>query len=625
MAYSPSIPEAFRIAKETALVGLGHLGWAAMRAVNRFLPEGRIQPKWAPAPLLKSRERSFPVLGLPRETDSLCPRCVIETRERILAGEEDLKVLTQGTPGEVKARILEREGQVLIEKDCPTHGHFEDLLSTDVEFFNRLERLFPGRDFRIAPDKLHDHGTSSMKYGRGAVLTVDLTNRCNMMCDPCFMDANQVGYVHELRFEDIQRILDAAISVKPRRQLSVQFSGGEPTMSPFFVEAVAYAKKVGYFSVQAATNGIRFAQDPDLCRRAREAGLRFVYLQFDGVDPESTKLRGVGNILDVKRRALENLYANGITASLVVTLVNSLNNHQVGPIFRFALENIEKIHSLAFQPVSFTGRDEDLPDEQRRRWRYTLSHLAHDFKNQTGLSEPMRDWFPLSASSPFSDLNDLLRGPDAEWGSIRCGCHPNCGTATFLMVNMQTKECTPIPQFLDVERMLEDVKRVNDWGRGPFWTRVAVGLSMLRNLRPKALPRGLTFKEILRSFDSYTGNRLGLTGEKERFRFGMMAVMGMWFQDLFTYDFRRTEMCIIPYATQMGEISFCAYNTGVGWRKIVEKMHRTASVRDWFAAKGKHKVYAGGREVELAAEPAAPHPLFGPRAEDKGFAVTRKT
>jgi len=35
-------------------------------------------------------------------------------------------------------------------------------------------------------------------YGRGSVLTVDLTNRCNMMCDPCFMDANQVGYVHEL-------------------------------------------------------------------------------------------------------------------------------------------------------------------------------------------------------------------------------------------------------------------------------------------------------------------------------------------------------------------------------------------------------------------------------------------
>jgi hypothetical protein len=50
------------------------------------------------------------------------------------------------------------------------------------------------------------------------------------------------------------------------------------------------------------------------------------------------------------------------------------------------------------------------------------------------------------------------------------------------------------------------------------------------------------------------------------------------FQDLFTYDFRRTEMCVIPYGTQEGEISFCAYNTGVGWRQIIEEMHKTASL-----------------------------------------------
>ena len=79
----------------------------------------------------------------------------------------------------------------------------------------------------------------------------------------------------------------------------------------------------------------------------------------------------------------------------------------------------------------------------------------------------------------------------------------------------------------------------------------------------------------------------------------MLLVAGMWFQDLFNYDFRRTEMCIIPYATQMGEISFCAYNTGVGWRKIVEKMHMSATTIDWFKTKGRHKIYAGGHAVPL--------------------------
>jgi hypothetical protein len=56
-------------------------------------------------------------------------------------------------------------------------------------------------------------------------------------------------------------------------------------------------------------------------------------------------------------------------------------------------------------------------------------------------------------------------------------------------------------------------------------------------------------------------------------------------------------MCIIPYATQMGEISFCAYNTGVGWRQIVEKMFQNATVAEWYREHGKHPVYANPRKA----------------------------
>ena len=75
----------------------------------------------------------------------------------------------------------------------------------------------------------------------------------------------------------------------------------------------------------------------------------------------------------------------------------------------------------------------------------------------------------------------------------------------------------------------------------------------------------------------------------------------MWFQDLFNYDFRRTEMCIIPYATQQGEISFCAYNTGIGWRNIIEKMHMTATLTKWYEEHGRHEIFAGGKAVPLTS------------------------
>ena len=76
----------------------------------------------------------------------------------------------------------------------------------------------------------------------------------------------------------------------------------------------------------------------------------------------------------------------------------------------------------------------------------------------------------------------------------------------------------------------------------------------------------------------------------------------MWFQDLFNYDFRRTEMCIIPYATQQGEISFCAYNTGIGWRNIIEKMHMTATLTKWYEEHGRHEIFAGNKHVPLSSE-----------------------
>jgi len=60
-------------------------------------------------------------------------------------------------------------------------------------------------------------------------------------------------------------------------------------------------------------------------------------------------------------------------------------------------------------------------------------------------------------------------------------------------------------------------------------------------------------------------------------------------------------MCIIPYATQQGEISFCAYNTGIGWRNIIEKMHMTATLTKWYEEHGRHEIFAGGKAVPLAS------------------------
>jgi 7,8-dihydro-6-hydroxymethylpterin dimethyltransferase len=598
---------------EKGLTYVARGAWTVFERLNRIRQSPSFTPKWSDKPLLKSYQKTKPPLGWPRTTDSLCPKCVPEIRQQILDGLMPVDVLRNERLGEIKAQIIERDGSILMVKDCPKHGHFEDVIAIDSEFFRHLEKTFPGRDIRShADEKLHDHGSSTVKHGRGSVLTIDLTNRCNMMCDPCFMDANQVGFVHELSWEDIQQLLDNAVSIKPKRQMSVQFSGGEPTLSPYFIDAIGYSRKVGYTSVQAATNGIKFAQSYEFAEEAAKAGLRYAYLQFDGIGNAANEHRKVGNLFDVKMTAIENMHRAGIDIVPVTTIVNGINNEQVGRIIEFALDNPKKIPFCAFQPVSFTGRDEAVTDERRMAQRYTLSHLAHDVKKQTGLGEPVRDWFPLSFMSTFCDWADLVHGPQADWGQISCGCHPNCGVGMAIMVDKETKESVPVTKFLNAEQMALDVAKVTDGGRGKWPSIAGFALALMRNYDPFQAPTHFKLIDMLRKFDKHFGasgknygevtakRTRGDIEQRRKDRWNILIVAGMWFQDLFNYDFRRTEQCIIPYATQQGEISFCAYNTGVGWRNIVEKMHMTATLTKWYEEHGRHEIYAGGRAVELA-------------------------
>src|SRR6202040_4170442 len=549
---------------------------------NKKNPNPSVTPQWSDKPLLKSWEKTRPTLGFPRQTDSLCPACVKEARESIIKGEKDWRDLMSEKVGEIKAQIIERDGQVWMVKDCPLHGHYEDMMAIDSDFLKWIEKQFPGRDIPAHNDEgLHKHGSSNVRYGRGSVLTVDLTNRCNMMCDPCFMDANQVGYVHELSWDEIVEILDNAVKIKPRRQMSVQFSGGEPTMSPHFFDAIRYARKVGYNSVQAATNGIEFAKSKEFAKKAFEAGLRYAYLQFDGIGNDANSHRQIGNLFDVK----------------------------------FAMENPKKISFVSFQPVSFTGRDEDITPERRLRQRYTLSHLAKDVSAQVGKVEPTRDWFPISFISTFAGFADMVKGNESQWGSLSCGCHPNCGVGTAMMINKDTKEWAPVPRFLDAVQLTKDVTAITDAARGKKFSNFMMAMALLKNYKPFQGPKGLTLRALFRKFDKTwaltkrSTVKYGRTSPDRTYEDAMkrrqtdpwnfLFIAGMWFQDLFNYDFRRTEMCIIPYATQQGEISFCAYNTGVGWRQIIENMHKNATVAEWYKNHGKHEIYAKGKAVNL--------------------------
>jgi 7,8-dihydro-6-hydroxymethylpterin dimethyltransferase len=589
---------------------ISNAAWSFGRNINSSLPHGKLpQPSWAPGPLLRSWERIPMAAGVPRQTLSLCPDCNREVVEGVIRGEASLADF-RDRPGIIEAEILEEAGRILMRKACEKHGPFEDVLSNHPAFFKRMESLAFGKDFNCAGDEMvHNHGANSIKTGRGTYLIVDLTNRCNMFCSPCYMDANAASYVHELDMQDVTAVFERAKSFKPQREINVLFSGGEATLSPIFLDAIQHAKSVGFYRLHVATNGIRFAQEEEFAIRARAAGLHGVYLQFDGVTEEKNSHRGIGNYMETKRHALDNIAAAGMKTTLQVTVVNGLNNDGVGDIVRFVADHTEKIHGVIFQPVMFCGRDEDISPDERYAKRYPVSQIAYDLQTQTSFGwEPMRDWFPVSAYGAFAQLCDILH-PDAELGSLFNDIHPDHGMFSPILVNARTKEIVPVARFFDVEQFVRDIVEIADSGRRPAILKSMVLLSLLRNFESSDAPPDFGIAQLRGLFADcvYRVAGSGPNWSEQAYAYNgvwrLVMVSPMAFQDNSNYDLATISHSTTPMATQEGEINFCAYNGG-GWRRIVEHLHQTASVAEWNRAHGRHPIYAKGKEVALGAQGA---------------------
>src|ERR1041384_2667180 len=258
--------------------------------------------------------------GLPKSTQSLCPECV--------------KV--------IPALIFEENAKVIMEKTCPEHGYFRDILSTDVALYNKMDQWHFGDNKGVANPAIAnaqhcptDCGLCSIHHSHTVLANVDLTNRCNLTCPVCFANANTAGYLYEPDVATIRTMLQALRDEKPVAGRIVQFSGGEPTVHPDFFEVLRMAKEMGFSHTQVATNGIKFT-DLEFAQQCKEAGLHTLYLQFDGVcDEVYRKTRGE-RLWDQKLQCIENVKKAGLKIVYVPTIVKGVNDNQVGDIIRLA-------------------------------------------------------------------------------------------------------------------------------------------------------------------------------------------------------------------------------------------------------------------------------------------------
>lgn len=495
--------------------------------------------------------RPIPALSrsLPRTIRSLCPECL----QVILADE------------------FVEDGRVIMRKTCQTHGTFRDVVYSDAEMFLRVEawHFGDGQGFEDPTGEVEGAcpqrcGICGWHTSHTSLANVDLTSRCNLSCRICFADAGRHAY--ELSFDQALAVLRRLRTQTPAPAFAVQFSGGEPTLHPRFLEIVAAAKTLGFSHIQVASNGLKFA-DPEFACRSRDAGLQYIYLQMDGTsDDVFQTIRGRA-LFEEKLAVLQAARKAGLRIVFVPTIVRGVNDHQIGDLFRLAFEHLDVLSGMVFQPMTFTGR---VPEGDRLTLRYTLSDLARAFSEQTGLTDPREDWFPLSSAVPLVRYAGALTGTSL----VNHTCHPHCGLMTLLFVD-QDRRAVPITRFLDLYRLLGEIGALaasTRQTRIKVLSRARALLALKRHFHADRAPAGLSFLRFLRTLDGVAEKKYtwdpGYTG----YTYKTFYIAGMHFMDAYNYDLERVSRCGVHYAAPDGKsYPFCSYNSGPTFRNRVER------------------------------------------------------
>jgi len=520
-----------------------------------------------------------------RKTKSICPECM----------------------DKIDAEVVEEDGEIWMKKTCPKHGEFKDKISSSAKYykwthFSTDEWSFDKDGETNPPDSIgglakdprgcpYNCGLCEQHISTCSLALIDLTNRCNFNCNFCYANVTKSGVWVEPSLAEIEKVMDHFRN-KPIPPPAIMFTGGEPTVRSDFAEICAMAKEKGFKEVIVATNGFGFQQKKkglEWTKKVYEAGLDTLYFQFDGVNNATyEKTRGIKNLMDYKMRVIENCRKVGLSSIvLVATIVKGITDIEVGNIIQFAIDNIDVVRGITFQPVSLCGR---ISEEDMQSLRITNADVIQEIDNQTGGKLSIENaWYPLSTIVEMGRLIAFL----ADVEPVEFTCHPDCGFATYLALDPGTNEMVPITEYFDPLKIVDFSTRM--WNKvkhkekepikffenflGEFGQTLDKGVNWLDKTQLK-----LRFLAGMLQYTKKPGklmemfSRVLINGNWEAisaFTHGTLLISSMHFQDAFNMDIERTKRCIVHFGVALPdggvfEAPFCTHNTL--HRSKIEKM-----------------------------------------------------
>ena len=214
-------------------------------------------------------------------------------------------------------------------------------------------------------------------FARPYVISWNLTYRCNLACEHCYLDAGPTPLVgtdnfadrSELNTAECFRVIDEIAAFAP--ECVTILTGGEPLLRRDILEIVQRAADRGLWVV-VGTNGVRITEN--VAQKLAEAGARGLSLSLDALDPDRhDRFRQVRGAWSNTVEGAGILHRAGLPF-IVQTTAGSHNAGELEAIADFAHDRLgAKVWNLYF--LVPTGRGQFVSDMTAAQYDDVLASL----------------------------------------------------------------------------------------------------------------------------------------------------------------------------------------------------------------------------------------------------------
>ncbi|MCF8721037.1 radical SAM/SPASM domain-containing protein [Nitrospina gracilis] len=208
---------------------------------------------------------------------------------------------------------------------------------------------------------------------RAYSISWNITKRCNLNCEHCYLDADFRGgfRVDELTTQQCFNVIDQIAEVNPNAFLIL--TGGEPLLRPDIYDITRYAAD-RKFMVVLGTNGTIITREN--AKKIKESGAHGVGISIDSMDAvKHDQFRGVSKAWEKSMEAFDILNDVGVDF-LIQMSVSDMNYKEIPDVIAYA----EKIGAVAFNLYFLvcTGRGQGNTDISNAAYEEALKILYQE-------------------------------------------------------------------------------------------------------------------------------------------------------------------------------------------------------------------------------------------------------